>query len=125
MQHQYPNANYYAEQPWVQGRHHVLYMAPIPNRIPSESSTNGLVRTFSSEEIQSMDTVDSVATVASIPGNNQADVWLSMFPMLTGFLIDKGDTIGHANKDVQYLLNLSTHKGDIFLPGWRYLTYQK
>ena len=73
MQHRYPNANYYAEQPWVQGSRHVCYVAPIPNRIPSESSTDGLVRTHSSEEILSSDSVDLVATVASIPGNNQVD----------------------------------------------------
>ena len=34
-------------------------MPPIPNRIPSESSTDGLVRTHSSQEIQSADSVDS------------------------------------------------------------------
>ena len=73
MPHRYPCANYYAEQLRVQGRRHLRYQAPIPVRIPSASSTDGLVRTHSSEEILSADSVDSVATVASIPGNNQAD----------------------------------------------------
>ena len=72
MQHRYPHANYYQEQLRVQGRNKIRYQAPILERIPSASSTDGLVRTHSEEEVLSAASVDSVASVASVPGNPQA-----------------------------------------------------
>ena len=72
MPYRYPNANYYQEQLRVIGREHIRYQEAITVRIPSESSTDGEVRSHSEAAVDSADSIDSVSTVASIPGDNDA-----------------------------------------------------
>ena len=73
MPHCYPNSNNYCEQLRVQGKHHRLFQEAITHRFPSVPSIDGEIRTHSSDEINSEDSVATVDSIASILGDADAD----------------------------------------------------
>ena len=126
MPHCYPKSNYYCEQLRVQGRLHRLFQEAITHRIPSVPSTDGEIRSHSSDEINLEDSVASVASIAAVQGDPNADPPIYQpVPMSQEFLIDPEDTVTQLNTDVHLQLILYTIIGGTYPHGQRYLIYEK